>query len=105
MPAKAFNHILYARLCDHAHDMFSNVFRRGSKSVEVVRAILNLTYSKEPQDTKVWTSVGYAIPICMDLGWHTLAHCDSEATTAETEIQKRERRSIERTWTGGSSDP
>ncbi|KAF5643384.1 uncharacterized protein FTJAE_3184 [Fusarium tjaetaba] len=81
MAAKAFNHVLYMKLYDHAQDLFSNVFRRGSKSVEVVQAILILTYWKEPQDTRVWTSVGYAIRI----------------STAESEVQKRERRNIERT--------
>ncbi|KAF5579102.1 hypothetical protein FPCIR_11242 [Fusarium pseudocircinatum] len=97
MAAKAFNHVLYMKLYDHAQDLFSNVFRRGSKSVEIVQAILILTYWKEPQDTRVWTSVGYAIRICMDLGWHKLAHCPSEAVTTESEVQRRERRNIERT--------
>ncbi|KAJ4050763.1 hypothetical protein NW761_005560 [Fusarium oxysporum] len=98
MSAKAFNHVLYAKLYDHSQDLFANVFRRGSKSIEIVQAILILTYWKEAQDTRVWTSVGYAIRICMDLGWHKLAHCGSAATTTETESQKRERRNIERTW-------
>ncbi|KAF5712414.1 hypothetical protein FMUND_8509 [Fusarium mundagurra] len=97
MAAKAFNHVLYVKLYDHAQDLFSNVFRRGSKSVEIVQAILILTYWKEPQDTRVWTSVGYAIRICMDLGWHKLAYCRSEAVTTESEVQRRERRNIERT--------
>ncbi|KAI8405864.1 hypothetical protein FOFC_13325 [Fusarium oxysporum] len=97
MSAKAFNHVLYAKLYDHSQDLFANVFRRGSKSIEIVQAILILTYWKEAQDTRVWTSVGYAIRICMDLGWHKLAHCGSAATTTETESQKRERRNIERT--------
>ncbi|RBR19409.1 hypothetical protein FVER53590_29384 [Fusarium verticillioides] len=98
MAAKAFNHVLYIKLYDHAQDLFSNVFRRGSKSVEVVQAILILTYWKEPQDTRVWTSVGYVIRICMDLGWHKLAYCRSEAVMTESEVQRRERRNIERTW-------
>ncbi|KAF5648061.1 hypothetical protein F52700_1275 [Fusarium sp. NRRL 52700] len=98
MAAKAFNHVLYTKLYDHAQDLFSNVFRRGSKSVEIVQAILILTYWKEPQDTRVWTSVGYAIRICMDLGWHKLAYCRSASSMTDAEAQRRERRSIERTW-------
>ncbi|SCV48505.1 uncharacterized protein FFB14_10413 [Fusarium fujikuroi] len=98
MAAKAFNHVLYIKLYDHAQDLFSSVFRRGSKSVEIVQAILILTYWKEPQDTRVWTSVGYAIRICMDLGWHKLAYCRSAAAAKESEAQRRERRNIERTW-------
>ncbi|KAF4415817.1 hypothetical protein FACUT_13086 [Fusarium acutatum] len=97
MAAKAFNHVLYIKLYDHAQDLFSNVFRRGSKSVEIVQAILILTYWKEPQDTRVWTSVGYAIRICMDLGWHKLAYYRSASNMAESEAQRRERRNIERT--------
>ncbi|KAF5978891.1 hypothetical protein FCOIX_5602 [Fusarium coicis] len=97
MAAKAFNHVLYIKLYEHAQDLFSNVFRRGSKSVEIVQAILILTYWKEPQDTRVWTSVGYAIRICMDLGWHKLAYSRPVAVTTESEDQRRERRNIERT--------
>ncbi|KAF5538694.1 hypothetical protein FPHYL_12471 [Fusarium phyllophilum] len=97
MTAKAFNHVLYIKLYDHAQDLFSNVFRRGSKTVEIVQAVLILTYWKEPQDTRVWTSVGYAIRISMDLGWHKLAYCRSELALTESETQRRERRNIERT--------
>lgn len=97
MSAKAFNHVLYAKLYDHSQDLFANVFRRGSKSIEIVQAILILTYWKEPQDTRVWTSVGYAIRICMDLGWHKLTPY-SPTAVAESEMQKRERRNVERTW-------
>ncbi|KAF5678541.1 hypothetical protein FDENT_8920 [Fusarium denticulatum] len=98
MAAKAFNHALYMKLYDHAQDLFSSAFRRGSKSVEIVQAILILTYWKEPQDTRVWTSIGYAIRICMDLGWHKLAYSRSEAVTPDSEVQRRERRNVERTW-------
>uniref|UniRef100_A0A0D2Y1N8 Transcription factor domain-containing protein n=1 Tax=Fusarium oxysporum (strain Fo5176) TaxID=660025 RepID=A0A0D2Y1N8_FUSOF len=96
MSAKTFNHVLYAKLYDHSQDLFANVFRRGSKSIEIVQAILILTYWKEPQDTRVWTSVGYAIRICMDLGWHKLTPY-SPTAVAESEMQKRERRNVERT--------
>lgn len=98
MSAKAFNHVLYTRLYDHAQDLFSNAFRRGRKSVEVVQAILILTYWKESQDTRVWTSVGYAIRICMDLGWHKLSACSPDASTSRSEMERRERRNVERTW-------
>jgi hypothetical protein len=74
------------------------VFRQGTKSVEVVQAILILTYWKEAHDNRVWTTVGYAIRICMDLGWHKLEPyrpCDQ--STAD-EIEQRETRNVQRTW-------
>lgn len=98
MSAKAFNHALYNKLYEHAQNLYVEVFRRGSKSVEIVQAILILTYWKEPQDTRVWTSVGYAIRICMDMGWNKLSPCSSQVSAAQSEIERRERRNIERTW-------
>ncbi|CAJ0554906.1 Ff.00g134190.m01.CDS01 [Fusarium sp. VM40] len=98
MSAKAFNHALYNKLYEHAQHLYVEVFRRGSKSVEIVQAILILTYWKEPQDTRVWTSVGYAIRICMDMGWNKLSPCSSQVSAAQSEMERRERRNIERTW-------
>ncbi|KIL87182.1 hypothetical protein FAVG1_09737 [Fusarium avenaceum] len=98
MSAKAFNHALYNKLYEHAQNLYVEVFRRGSKSVEIVQAILILTYWKEPQDTRVWTSVGYAIRICMDMGWNKLSPCSSQVSAAQSEMERRERRNIERTW-------
>lgn len=94
--AKAFHPALYPRLYEHSQDLFTKAFRYGCKSVEVVQAILILTYWKEPKDTRVWTSVGYAIRICMDLGFHKQG--DSLEVLGKTELEQREIRNVERTW-------
>ncbi|KAF4964600.1 hypothetical protein FSARC_7506 [Fusarium sarcochroum] len=98
MSAKAFNPVLYDKLYNHAQDLFAKVFRRGSKSTEIVQAILILTYWKEPQDTRVWTSIGYTIRMCMDMGWHKLAPSSTRGDITQSELDKREQRNIERTW-------
>jgi hypothetical protein len=95
--AKAFNPALYPSLHSHAEDLFSNVFRLGTKSPETVQAIMILTYWKEPEDTRAWTSVGYAIRVCMELGWHKLAPRSHGAESVD-ETKERKTRDIERTW-------
>ena len=95
--AKFFHPVLYHKLYQRSQDLFTSVFRQGTKSVEVVQAILILTYWKEPQDTRVWTSVGYAIRVCMDLGWHRLRPSLAE-DQSRTQIDQREIRNKERTW-------
>ncbi|KND88623.1 Protein priB [Tolypocladium ophioglossoides CBS 100239] len=95
MSAKSFNPALYSKLHEHAQDLFTEAFRRGIKSTETVQAILILTYWKEPQDTRVWNSLGYAIRMCMDMGWHKLA---PQTQTKMANDEKRELRNIERTW-------
>jgi hypothetical protein len=70
MSAKIFSPAVYHTLYDHAQDLYTESFRNGTKSTEIVQAILILTYWKQPQDTRAWTSVGYAIRMCMDMGWH-----------------------------------
>ena len=96
--AKAFHPVLYQKLYQHSQNLFTNAFRDNAKSVETVQAILLLTYWKEPNDRRVWTSVGYAIRICMDLGWHKLEPASSQQSTNMTELGLRERRNVERTW-------
>ncbi|KAF4467417.1 fungal specific transcription factor domain-containing [Fusarium albosuccineum] len=98
MSAKAFNPVLYNKLYEHAQDLFAKVFRHGLKSTETVQAILILTYWKEPGDTRVWTSLGYVIRMCMDMGWHKLAFQASQHRNIEDELVGRDRRNIERTW-------
>jgi hypothetical protein len=95
--AKAFNPSLYPSLHSHAEDLLSQVFRLGTKSPETVQAIMMLTYWKQPEDTRAWTSVGYAIRVCMDLGWHKVVPRALEETSMD-EIKERETRNIERTW-------
>ena len=96
--AKAFNPPFYEKLHDHAQHLFTDCFRHGTKSTETVQAILILTYWKEPQDTRAWTSLGYVIRMCMDLGWHRLTPYSIQTQATRTELEKREARNIERTW-------
>lgn len=56
-----------------------------------------LTYWKEPNDTRAWMSVGFAIRMAMDLGWHTLGSVTNSAEE-RTEARQREVRNDERTW-------
>ncbi|KAL3452352.1 hypothetical protein BJX65DRAFT_303185 [Aspergillus insuetus] len=95
--AKAFESSLYADLNAHAEALFSNSFRRGDKSTEIIQAILLTTYWKEPNDTRAWTSVGLAIRIAMDLDWHKLSPTSSQRESL-TELQRREIRNVERTF-------
>ncbi|KPM42662.1 hypothetical protein AK830_g3888 [Neonectria ditissima] len=98
MSAKSFNPALYKKLLDHAQDLYGDSFRSGKKSTEMAQAILILTYWKEPEDTRAWTSLGYVIRVCMDLGWHRLMPYSAPSRASMTEAEKREVRNIERTW-------
>jgi hypothetical protein len=97
--AKAFNPTLRPSLHAHATGLMSESFSRGTKSVEVIHAMLLLTYWKEPDDTRVWLSVGYVIRMCMELGWHKLRpknKDDPQDSTSET--ARRMTRDVERLW-------
>ena len=98
MSAKTLNPIVYNALYDHAQDLYTDSFRNGLKSTEIVQAILILTYWKQPQDTRAWTSIGYAIRMCMDMGWHKLAPYSASSRAIVDEVRRREIRNIERTW-------
>ncbi|KAL4972487.1 hypothetical protein BDW66DRAFT_162867 [Aspergillus desertorum] len=95
--AKAFESNLYPDLIGHAENLFAGCFRRGDKSTEIIQAILLLTYWKEPSDTRAWTSVGLAIRIALDLGWHKLSRSIGN-NAAGNDIQRREVRNVERTF-------
>ncbi|KAL4893595.1 hypothetical protein BDV59DRAFT_177663 [Aspergillus ambiguus] len=94
--SKAFQSELYPSLHEHAEKLFADSFRRGEKSTEIVQAIMLLTYWKEPNDTRAWTSIGLAIRIAMDLGWHKLSP-DSSGRNELSDIKQREKRNVERT--------
>lgn len=95
--AKAFESSLYPGLHAHAEHLFVESFRRGDKSAEVIQGICLLTYWKEPNDTRAWTSVGLAIRIAMDLGWHKLSpHASRKPGLSE--LERREIRNAERTF-------
>lgn len=96
--AKTFSPAVYNALYEHAQDLYTESFRNGSKSTEIVQAILILTYWKQPQDTRAWTSVGYAIRMCMDMGWHKLTAYSAASRANADETKRREVRNIERTW-------
>ncbi|KAH7305536.1 fungal-specific transcription factor domain-containing protein [Stachybotrys elegans] len=95
--SKFFNPSLHRGLYDHAQKLFTHAFQTGAKSAEVAQATLILTYWKEPQDTRAWTSLGYAIRLCMDMGWHRLTYSPELASPASNN-RPREIRNIERTW-------
>lgn len=96
--SKMFNPSLYKRLYRYTEDLFLENFRVGFKSTETVQAILMLTYWKEPEDTRSWVNLGYAIRICMDLGWHKLKSQAVRDRSGMTDTELREARNIERTW-------
>jgi hypothetical protein len=73
------------------------VFRNGDKSTEIVQAIMILTYWKEPHDNRVWTTLGYAIRVSMELDLHRLEPRSIRPNSADTKLL-REARNLERTW-------
>ncbi|KAL4940478.1 fungal-specific transcription factor domain-containing protein [Aspergillus oleicola] len=95
--AKAFDSALHPALHDHAETLFANAFRKGDKSTAVIQAILLLTYWKEPNDTRAWTSVGLAIRIAIDLGLHKLSPRPIHKERL-SDLQRREARNTERTF-------
>ncbi|KAL4951257.1 hypothetical protein BDW69DRAFT_201558 [Aspergillus filifer] len=95
--AKAFDSALYPALHDRTENIFASCFRRGDKSTEIIQAILLMTYWKEPNDTRAWTSVGLAIRMAMDLAWHKLTPRASQRAGL-SDMQRREIRNIERTF-------
>jgi hypothetical protein len=96
--SKAFHPPLHSRLRSHTETLLAQAFISGDKSVEVVQAILVMTYWKEPEETRTWLLIGYAIRMCLELGWHELVLQKSDEVDNETENAARERRNIERTW-------
>lgn len=96
--SKIYNSALYPTLHKHAEDLYLETVRTGTKSTEIVQAILILTYWKEPEDTRAWVTVGCVIRMCMDLGWHKLTPTSSLSRQVMAEKERRGARNIERTW-------
>ena len=98
--ARVFNPPLHERLLSYAEDLLVDGFRRGRKSTETEQAIVILTYWKTPDDDRAWISLGYAVRMGMELGWHRLTRYagSSAAGSPMTETQKLEARNRERTW-------
>jgi hypothetical protein len=96
--AKLLQIPLYPALSTLAEYLFVESFRNGSKSVEIVQAILILTYWKKPDDNRAWLSVGHAIRMAIELGWHRLGSDEMKCSANASEITIRKFRDVERTW-------
>ncbi|KXJ96216.1 hypothetical protein Micbo1qcDRAFT_193015 [Microdochium bolleyi] len=97
--AKGTDPPLYERLIDHAEDLLTTSFRQGYKSTETVQAVMVLTYWKKPEDNRAWISLGYAVRMGMELGWHRLPRYPaSGGTTLRSDLSRLEARNIQRTW-------
>ncbi|KAL1304419.1 hypothetical protein AAFC00_003417 [Neodothiora populina] len=96
--AKAFKSTSHSGLLNHAEDLLATCFRKGKKSVDIVQAILVLTYWKEPDDTRAWLSVGYVIRMCIELGLHKITPSSQDKDADRDELSIRERRNVERLW-------
>ena len=96
--AKLLHPALQKPLLSHAEELFLESFRCGSKSPETVQAILILTYWKEPRDNRVWLSVGHAIRMAIELGWHNLGSDAMKPPENASDRQAMQFRNIERTW-------
>ncbi|KIW17450.1 hypothetical protein PV08_04644 [Exophiala spinifera] len=96
--AKAFNPPLYLDLHRYAETLYGNAFCRGEKSPEIIQAFIISTYWKQPDDTRSWSVIGYAIRLCMELGFHKLVFDPKYADPETPEFEVRQRRNIERIW-------
>ncbi|KAH8654446.1 hypothetical protein BGZ60DRAFT_435582 [Tricladium varicosporioides] len=96
--SKAFHPSLHPVLRAHSEKLLGLAFMNGSKCVETVQAILIFTYWKEPDENRTWLLVGYAIRMCIELGWHELELDDINIGTVQDELAVRQTRNIERTW-------
>lgn len=97
--AKIFNPDLHPKLRKHAEELLAKAFISGEKSIDTLKAVLMLTYWKEPDDTRVWQLVGYACRMCVELrGRKTHTRNADVAMLAIPPLIARERRNVERTW-------
>lgn len=96
--ARTFNPAIHKDLREHTERLFAQNFIRGESSPEVIQAVLILTYWKQPDDTRAFINVGLAIRMAIELGWHTLTVQPDGINTAHAELERRQIRSIQRTW-------
>lgn len=92
--SRAFHPPLHAQLRAHTELLLAKSFTQGVKSTETVQAILVCTYWKEPDDTRSWLLIGYALRMCVEMNWHKLELPDS----LDPEAHSREARNVKRTW-------
>jgi hypothetical protein len=96
--SKAFHPSLHPKLRAHTEKLLGKAFTHGVKSTETVQAILIFTYWKEPDESRTWLLVGYAIRMCIELGWNELESITQNPRQTDKEMPVREARNIERTW-------
>jgi hypothetical protein len=96
--AKLLHPALRKPLLLHAEELFLESFRCGLKSPETIQAILIMTYWKEPRDNRAWLSVGYAIRMAIELGWHQLGSEEMRPSENMSGHQAMQFRNVERTW-------
>lgn len=96
--ARSSNPQLHPDLHKHSEKLFVDSFARNAKSTEVIQAIVLSTYWKQPDDTRSWSTIGYCIRLCMELGWHKLAVESDEDGPVLSELERRQKRNVERTW-------
>jgi len=96
--SKSFHPSLHPKLRAHTEKLLGKAFTQGTKSTGTVQAILIMTYWKDPEETRTWMLVGYAIRMCIELGWHELEPLCQTPRTSNEEMFVREARDIERTW-------
>jgi len=97
--AKGADAVLHERLVDHAEDLLTTSFRQGLKSTEIAQAVMVLTYWKKPEDNRAWISLGYAVRMGMELGWHRLhKHSPGDIARMRSDKERLEARNIQRTW-------
>jgi hypothetical protein len=96
--SKAFHPGLHPTLRSHTENLLGKAFTKGTKSTETVQAILICTYWKEPDEIRTWLLIGYAIRMCIELGWHELVPIARKTPTPNDEMAIREARNVERTW-------
>jgi Fungal specific transcription factor domain len=98
--AKTARAELFKKLRRLAEDHLTQSFSLGSKSTEIVQAILLLTYWKDVNDNRAWLLVGHACRMSIEMNWHKFKsiHQPKVSQGPEDQYATRMRRNIERTW-------
>jgi hypothetical protein len=94
--SRAFHPPLHPMLRAHTEALLAKAFTKGEKSPEIVQAVLVSTYWKDPDNARSFLLIGYAIRICIEMGWHKLKPTAVQSNGTQQEI--REARNIRRTW-------
>ncbi|KAH9941410.1 hypothetical protein B0H21DRAFT_550934 [Amylocystis lapponica] len=92
---KFFRPELYPTLQTLAQKYAVRAFAEGWTRIEVAQAFASLTFWREPNDVRVWTYIGYACRMAVELGLNRTA---VPPPRGESDMQLRERRNRERTY-------